>query len=122
MVNRGQWLPRESIMDFEYSEKTQELINQVRSFIENEVVPAESTYHEQVEQDRWANPPVLEELKEKARAKGLWNLFLPREHDGFSTGLTNLEYAPLAEQMGRHHMAAEVFNCSAPDTGNMEVL
>lgn len=109
-------------MDFQYSEKTQDLINQVRDFIDNEVVPAEHTYHEQLEKSPWETPPVLNELKEKARAKGLWNLFLPKEHGELSPGLTNLEYAPLAEQMGRHHIASECFNCSAPDTGNMEVL
>ncbi|MBL7249319.1 acyl-CoA dehydrogenase family protein [Alloalcanivorax sp. C16-2] len=109
-------------MDFQYSEKTQDLINQVRDFIDNEVVPAEHTYHEQLEKSPWETPPVLNELKEKARAKGLWNLFLPKEHGEWSPGLSNLEYAPLAEQMGRHHIASECFNCSAPDTGNMEVL
>ncbi len=109
-------------MDFQYSEKTQDLINQVRDFIDNEVVPAEHTYHEQLEKSPWETPPVLDELKEKARAKGLWNLFLPKEHGEWSPGLSNLEYAPLAEQMGRHHIASECFNCSAPDTGNMEVL
>ena len=109
-------------MDFQYSEKTQDLINQVRDFIDNEVVPAEHTYHEQLEKNPWETPPVLDELKEKARAKGLWNLFLPKEHGEWSVGLSNLEYAPLAEQMGRHHIASECFNCSAPDTGNMEVL
>ena len=109
-------------MDFEHSEKTQDLINQVRTFIDNEVVPAEHTYHEQLEQNPWKTPPILDELKAKAKAKGLWNLFLPKEHGELSPGLTNLEYASLAEQMGRHHIASECFNCSAPDTGNMEVL
>jgi acyl-CoA dehydrogenase len=109
-------------MDFEHSEKTQDLINQVRAFIDNEVVPAEHTYHEQLEQNPWKTPPILDELKAKAKAKGLWNLFLPKEHGELSPGLTNLEYASLAEQMGRHHIASECFNCSAPDTGNMEVL
>ena len=106
-------------MDFQYSEKTQDLINQVRDFIDNEVVPAEHTYHEQLEKNPWETPPVLDELKEKARAKGLWNLFLPKEHGEWSVGLSNLEYAPLAEQMGRHHIASECFNCSAPDTGRL---
>ena len=109
-------------MDFDHSEKTQDLINQVRTFIDNEVVPAEHTYHEQLEQNPWKTPPILDELKAKAKAKGLWNLFLPKEHGELSPGLTNLEYASLAEQMGRHHIASECFNCSAPDTGNMEVL
>ena len=109
-------------MDFEHSEKTQDLINQVRTFIDNEVVPAEHTYHEQLEQNPWKTPPILDELKAKAKAKGLWNLFLPKEHGELSPGLTNLEYASLAEQMGRHHIASECFNCSAPDTGNMETI
>ena len=109
-------------MDFQYSDKTQDLINQVRNFIDNEVAPAEPAYEEQLAKDIWATPRVIDELKEKAKAKGLWNLFLPKEHGEFSAGLTNLEYAPLAELMGRHHIASEVFNCAAPDTGNMEVL
>ncbi|MFP1683258.1 acyl-CoA dehydrogenase family protein [Alloalcanivorax sp. C16-1] len=109
-------------MDFQYSEKTQDLINQVRTFINNEVLPAEHTFHEQLQKSPWETPAVVHELKEKARAKGLWNLFLPKEHGEWSPGLSNLEYAPLAEEMGRNHFAAEVFNCSAPDTGNMEVL
>ncbi|ASK33571.1 acyl-CoA dehydrogenase family protein [Alloalcanivorax mobilis] len=109
-------------MDFQYSEKTQDLLNQVRSFIEKEIVPAQHAYHEQVANTPWETPPILDELKAKAKAKGLWNLFLPREHGDFTAGLTNLEYAPLAEEMGRYHFASEVFNCAAPDTGNMEVL
>lgn len=109
-------------MDFQYSDKTQDLINQVRVFIDNEVAPAEPLYEEQLAKDIWATPQIIEDLKVKAKAKGLWNLFLPKEHGDFSAGLTNLEYAPLAELMGRHHIASEVFNCSAPDTGNMEVL
>tara|TARA_A100001391_G_scaffold128387_1_gene87863 strand:- start:692 stop:1900 length:1209 start_codon:yes stop_codon:yes gene_type:complete len=109
-------------MNFEYSDKVKELIVQVRDFIDNEVVPAEPTYEEQLAKNPWETPPVLDQLKEKAKAKGLWNLFLPREHGDFTAGLTNLEYAPLAELMGRHHIASEAFNCAAPDTGNMEVL
>ncbi len=109
-------------MNFEYSDKVKELIAQVRDFIDNEVVPAEPTYEEQLAKNPWETPPVLDQLKEKAKAKGLWNLFLPREHGDFTAGLTNLEYAPLAELMGRHHIASEAFNCAAPDTGNMEVL
>jgi acyl-CoA dehydrogenase len=91
------------------------------AFMGEHVYPHETTYHEQVEAgDRWRIPPIMEELKAKARAAGLWNLFLPdREH---GAGLTNLEYAPLCEMMGRSPIGPEVFNCSAPDTGNMEVL
>jgi acyl-CoA dehydrogenase len=84
------------------------------------VYPNEQRFHEEVERDRWKPSQIVEELKSKARREGLWNLFLPRDEQG--TGLTNLEYAPLCEIMGRSHMAPEVFNCSAPDTGNMEVL
>ncbi|KAF0806182.1 acyl-CoA dehydrogenase [Alcanivorax xiamenensis] len=109
-------------MNFEYSDKVKELIAQVRDFIDSEVIPAEPTYEEQLAKSPWETPPVLDQLKEKAKAKGLWNLFLPREHGDFTAGLTNLEYAPLAELMGRHHIASEAFNCAAPDTGNMEVL
>ena len=109
-------------MDFQYTEKVQDLINQVRHFINTEIRPVEGLYHEQLEKSPWETPPVMEELKEKARAKGLWNLFLPSEYGEYSAGLSNLEYAPLAEEMGRSRIASEAFNCAAPDTGNMEVL
>mgnify|MGYP000200042423 CR=1 FL=1 len=109
-------------MNFEYSEKVQQLLSQVIDFMDEHVYPNEQLMHEQVEQDRWSTPPLLQELKAKAKAKGLWNLFLPISYGEYSAGLTNLEYAPLAEEMGKVFWAPEVFNCAAPDTGNMEVL
>src|SRR5258706_5421443 len=109
-------------MDFEPSDKVKRLSAQVREFVDREVYPAEKIFGRQPKgaPSRWQIPPVMEELKPKARAAGLWNLFLPESEYG--AGLTNLEYAPMCEIMGRSHMAPEVFNCSAPDTGNMEVL
>ncbi len=109
-------------MDFEPSEKVKRLGAQLQAFMDREVYPAEAVYERQLAAaaDRWQVPPVLEDLKQKARAAGLWNLFLPESE--FGAGLTNLEYAPLCEIMGRSAIAPEVFNCSAPDTGNMEVL
>jgi acyl-CoA dehydrogenase len=109
-------------MNFEHSEKVSGLIQQVRGFMEEHILPNESTHTDQVAADRWNTPPIVEELKAEARKAGLWNLFLPVEHGKYSAGLTNLEYAPLAEEMGRVTWASEVFNCAAPDTGNMEVL
>ena len=109
-------------MDFQYTEKMQTLITQVRDFINNEIRPAENVYYEQLAKSPWETPPIMDELKGKARAKGLWNLFLPTEYAEYSAGLSNLEYAPLAEEMGRCRIASEAFNCAAPDTGNMEVL
>jgi len=109
-------------MNFEYSEKVQALLAQVKAFMDEHVYPNEARMHEQIEQDRWSTPPLMEELKAKARAQGLWNLFLPVSYGDYSAGLTNLEYAPLAEEMGKVFWAPEVFNCAAPDTGNMEVL
>ena len=109
-------------MDFEYSEKVKELINRVSSFMEEHVYPNEEEMHKQVSLDPWSTPPLMETLKAKAKAQGLWNLFLPVAYGKYSAGLTNLEYAPLAELMGRTRFGSEVFNCSAPDTGNMEVL
>ena len=109
-------------MNFEHSEKVSGLIQQVRGFVEEHILPNESTHTTQLTTDRWSTPPIVEELKAKAREAGLWNLFLPVEHGKYSAGLTNLEYAPLAEEMGRVTWASEVFNCAAPDTGNMEVL
>jgi acyl-CoA dehydrogenase len=109
-------------MDFDHSPKVRELLARLGAFMAEFVYPNERVYFDQVtsSQDRWASPPIMDELKVKARVKGLWNLFLP-DHGG-GAGLSNLEYAPLCEVMGRSPIAAEVFNCSAPDTGNMEVL
>ena len=109
-------------MDFEYSPKVEELRQKVQGFMDDYVYPNEKTYYEQLDSqgDRWQIPPILEELKQQAKAQNLWNLFLPESDYGY--GLSNLEYAPLSEIMGRVHWASEVFNCSAPDTGNMEVL
>ena len=108
-------------MNFEYSDKVKELQRRLNDFMEEHIYPNERTFFEQVnEGDRWQPVPIIEELKPKAQAAGLWNLFLPECEYG--AGLTNLEYAPLAEIMGRVLWSSEVFNCSAPDTGNMEVL
>ena len=110
-------------MEFAYDAKTVELCERVEAFLTECVYPAEPVHHEQVlaAGDPWARPPVLEELKAEARARGLWNLFLPDPRYG--AGLTNLQYAPLAELTGRSpHLAPEALNCAAPDTGNMELL
>jgi len=109
-------------MNFEYSEKVQALIKRVTAFMEQEIFPVEQEMHEQVALNLWSTPPLMETLKAKAKAQGLWNLFLPLAYGKYSAGLTNLEYAPLAEIMGQVMWASEVFNCAAPDTGNMEVL
>ena len=110
-------------MDFEFSPKVHDLRNRLQAFMDEEIYPREATFEAQVDEgDRWAPPAVLAELKSKAQQQGLWNLFMPQTYADFSPGLTNLEYAPLAELMGRVLWASEVFNCSAPDTGNMEVL
>jgi acyl-CoA dehydrogenase len=109
-------------MHFEFDDKTIGLIDKLTRFMEANVYPNEKVYEEQVAAsgDKHCHPPIMEELKAKARAEGLWNLFLPDKRYG--AGLTNLEYAPLAEIMGRSLIASEIFNCNAPDTGNMEVL
>jgi len=107
-------------MKFEFSDKVKDLERRVQAFMNEHIYPNERRFHDEVQRNRWTPTKVIEELKPKARALGLWNLFLPDSADG--AGLTNLEYAPLCELMGRSHMAPEVFNCSAPDTGNMEVL
>jgi acyl-CoA dehydrogenase len=108
-------------MFFDPSPRAQELQQRLRTFMDEQVYPNEATFRLQIETgDRWQPTAIVEELKAKARAAGLWNLFLPESESG--AGLTNVEYAPLCEVMGRSAMAPEVFNCSAPDTGNMEVL
>jgi acyl-CoA dehydrogenase len=108
-------------MHFDFSDKVKDLQTRLSAFMDGHVYPNESLYHRHtVSPDRWQPVPIIEELKPKARAAGLWNLFLPESHLG--AGLSNLEYAPLCEIMGRSPMAPEIFNCSAPDTGNMEVL
>jgi hypothetical protein len=111
-------------MDFAFSEKTQNYSQRLEAFLHNFVLPAEGVYASQLQHTsdwrKWKQPPVVEELKAKARSAGLWNLFLAGSEHG--AGLTNLEYAPLAEITGRSPIAPEVFNCNAPDTGNMEVL
>ncbi|HXX01410.1 MAG TPA: acyl-CoA dehydrogenase family protein [Candidatus Acidoferrales bacterium] len=107
-------------MDFSFSDKVKDLQRRLQIFMDEYIYPNEQRFLDEIERDRWSPTRVIEELKPKARADGLWNLFLPDYKDG--GGLTNLEYAPLCEIMGRSVMAPEVFNCSAPDTGNMEVL
>lgn len=111
-------------MDFEHSQRAQQFIDLVERFIRERVLPSEPIYISQLAHSndwtQWRIPPVLEELKAQAKAAGLWNLFLPDSEHG--AGLDNRDYAPLAEIMGRSFLASEVFNCSAPDTGNAEVL
>src|ERR1700723_2121384 len=107
-------------MNFEPSAKMKELQQGLQSFMDAHVYPNERQFEEETAREPWKPTRIVEELKVKARGEGLWNLFLPGDPD--SAGLSNLEYAPLCEIMGRSHMAPEVFNCSAPDTGNMEVL
>jgi len=107
-------------VNFEFSDKVKELQRRLQTFLDEHIYPNEARFYDEIERNRWTPTRVIEELKPKARAAGLWNLFLPESEHG--AGLTNLEYAPLCEIMGRSPMAPEVFNCSAPDTGNMEVL
>jgi acyl-CoA dehydrogenase len=111
-------------MNFDHSEKVQTLLAQLRAFMDKHIYPREREHDDWIEDPTrlWQPWPEMEGLKAEARKQGLWNLFLPHEYGPLSPGLTTLEYAPLAEQMGRVPWASEVFNCSAPDTGNMEVL
>ena len=115
-------------MDFEHSPRAQELLERLTAFQEREIDPREEAYHRELlaRADPWVVLPVLEELKGKAKEEGLWNLFLPPDTEvngrPYGAGLANVEYAPLAERMGRSLIASEVYNCNAPDTGNMEVL
>jgi len=111
-------------VDFAHSERTQSLMQRLSLFMRDEVTPAEPAYFAALSGStdwrEWRQPAVMEALKSKAKQAGLWNLFLPDAKLG--AGLSNVEYAPLAEIMGRSFIAPEVFNCNAPDTGNMEVL
>jgi acyl-CoA dehydrogenase len=107
-------------MDFAFSDKAIDLQKRLQAFMDEHIYPNEQRFGDEIAHHRWSPTHIIEELKPKARARGLWNLFLPDREYG--AGLTNLEYAPLCEIMGRSLMAPEVFNCSAPDTGNMEVL
>src|SRR5882762_6764900 len=107
-------------MNLEVAQKTKALQQRLTAFMAEQIYPNEQTFYQEIQQARWQPARIIEDLKPKARAAGLWNLFLPNDERG--AGLTSLEYAPLCEIMGRSAMAPEVFNCSAPDTGNMEVL
>ncbi|MEJ0046345.1 MAG: acyl-CoA dehydrogenase family protein [Rhodospirillales bacterium] len=108
-------------MNFDYTPKMQEYREKVSAFMDKHIYPNEQRFHDEVSTgDRWEPTKIVEELKPLARAEKLWNLFLPDSPHG--AGLTNLEYAPLAEIMGRVEWASEIFNCSAPDTGNMETI
>jgi acyl-CoA dehydrogenase len=115
-------LAKVNMMDFTYSAKVAELLEQVRAFMDKHVYPNEALMHEQLSANRWSTTPLMEELKALAKEQGLWNLFLPKSYGEYSAGLTTLEYAPLAEEMGRVIWSSEIFNCAPPDTGNMEVL
>ncbi len=115
-------------MDFEYSDRTKALLEKLNKFMDEVIYPAEPVYEEQMEKakDRWQLPPIIEECKAEAKKRGLWNMFLPADRDSGDThgtmGLSNLEYAPICEVLGRSSIASESTNCSAPDTGNMEVF
>ena len=107
-------------MNFEFGDKVKDLQRRLQAFLDEHIYPNEQRYRDEIERNPWSPTKIIEELKPKARTAGLWNLFLPESEHG--AGLTNLEYAPLCEMMGRSEIAPEVFNCSAPDTANMEVL
>ena len=116
-------------MDFDFTPTQIEWRDRVRNFIDQNIKPQQKRYHEEARQcphNGWQPVPLVEELKEKAKAEGLWNMFMPpSDHDSeafHGAGLNNLDYAPVAEQLGHVGWASEVFNCSAPDTGNMEIL
>jgi len=109
-------------MHFEISNKSKQYLDRVNAFMDKHVYPLEKEYQDFVHQNEWKEYDGLQELKAKAKADGLWNMFLPPEYGDYSPGLTNLEYAPLAESMGRVLWSSKAFNCAAPDTGNMEVL
>lgn len=111
-------------MNFEYDDKTRQLMSKLSDFMATHIYPIEQDYIDAVENnsDAWTTLPIMHELKEKAKEEGLWNLFLPEEYLPRGAGLSNLQYAPLCELMGRVLWSSEVFNCSAPDTGNMEVI
>jgi acyl-CoA dehydrogenase len=112
-------------MNFEYSDTVKSLQGQLERFMQEHIFPVEHAYHDQLRNadNRFSTPPLMAALKEKAKAEGLWNLFIPKDHQQYGgAGLTNLEYAPLAEIMGRVLWSSEAFNCGAPDTGNMEVF
>ena len=111
-------------MDFEYSDRTKALLEKLNKFMDEVIYPAEPVYEEQMEKakDRWQLPKVLEVCKAEAKKRGLWNMFLPKGHYKESPGWSNLEYGLMAEWLGRSRYASEACNCSAPDTGNMEVL
>jgi acyl-CoA dehydrogenase len=108
------------LVNFEFSDKVKNWQGRLQAFLDERIYPNEQRFHDEIGRNRWSPTRIVEELKPKARAAGLWNLFMPDSEHG--AGLANLEYAPLCEMMGRSVMAPEVFNCSAPDTGNMEVL
>ena len=112
-------------MSFEFSDRSKDLQLRISKFLDDHIYPAEAIYAQQMEEftqqgDRWQIPQIIEDKKEIAKSEGLWNLFLPENPMGES--MSNLDYAPLAEIMGRIPFSSEIFNCSAPDTGNMEVL
>ena len=109
-------------MNFEYPQKTLDLIEKVDQFIKKYLFPHEQKVYEFSKNNLWENYPEMENWKEMAKEQGLWNLFLPKVYGDLSPGLSNLEYAPLAEKMGSLSFASEVFNCSPPDTGNMETI